>query len=85
MKRCLALLLIAFSTQLLAVHAPRLRPRCKTRPVERHGPRHMPNVPWQTIVAGRGAVSGVVFAYKVAKSIQSGMEAVVKESPRQVP
>ena len=81
MNRCLALLLIAFSTQFLSVHAPRLRPRCRPRPVERHGPRRMPNVPWQTIVAGGAAISGVVFAYKVAEGIQSGMEAAAKESP----
>lgn len=81
MNRCLALLLIAFSTQLLAVHAPRLRPRCRPRPVERHGPRRMPNVPWQTIVASGVAVSGVVFAYKVADGIQLGMAEAAKESP----
>ncbi|MBR4675462.1 MAG: hypothetical protein IKP00_13430 [Victivallales bacterium] len=81
MKRCLAVLLIVFSAQLLAVHAPRLRPRCRTRPVERHGPRRMPSVPWQTIVAGGAAVSGVVFAYKVAEGIQSGMEEAARESP----
>ena len=41
----------------------------------------IPTVPWQTIVAGGAAVSGVVFAYKVADGIQSGMAEAAKTSP----
>lgn len=42
---------------------------------------HIPTVPWQTIVAGGAAVSGVVFAYKVADGIQSGMSEAAKSAP----
>ena len=81
MKRHLTILLLLLSASLMAAHPLRIHPRRIPKPMKSHRPMRIPTVPWQTIVAGGAAVSGVVFAYKVADGIQSGMAEAAKESP----
>jgi hypothetical protein len=38
-------------------------------------------IPWQTVAAGGAAVSGVIFAYKVADGIQQGTVEAARTSP----
>ena len=86
MKRTLLtiLALSMLSMQLDAAPFPRPRPRLAHRyhPHSRFRPstvvKSISQVPWQTVLAGGAAVSGVVFAYKVADGIQTGaVEAAV--------
>ena len=83
MKRMLALLL---ATVLSAAVCAAPHPR---RPLARHRkPRPAPHpaqclkhVPWQLVLAGGAAVSGVVFAYKVADGIQQGTVETARTNP----
>ena len=79
------LLMSLLSLELAAAPLPRPRPRPPRRIHYRH-PRPNPvgkaisRVPWQTVLAGGAAASGIVFAYKVSDGIQKGtMEAAGKE------
>ena len=81
MNRHLTILLLLLSASLMAAQPPRIHPRRIPKPSGHHRPMRIPTVPWQTIVAGGAAVSGVVFAYKVADGIQSGMAEAAKSSP----
>ena len=79
------ILLSLMSLELAAVPLPRPRPRPPRR-VHYRRPRPNPvgkaisRVPWQTVLAGGAAASGIVFAYKVSDGIQKGtMEAAGKE------
>ena len=81
MNRLLTILLLTLSMPLMATHPLRIPPRRIPKTLKSHRPMRIPTVPWQTIVAGGAAVSGVVFAYKVADGIQSGMAEAAKESP----
>ena len=38
-------------------------------------------MPWQTVLAGGAAASGIVFAYKVADGIQTGTVEAARSSP----
>ena len=80
MNRLLTILLV-LSMPLMAAHPLRIPPRRIPKPSGHHRPMRIPIVPWQTIVAGGAAVSGVVFAYKVADGIQSGMVEAAKSAP----
>ena len=80
MNRLLTILLV-LSMPLMAAHPLRIPPRRIPKPSGHHRPMRIPIVPWQTIVAGGAAVSGVVFAYKVADGIQSGMVEAAKSTP----
>ena len=83
MKR-LAAFLLAFSLALTvsAVPRPRRPPPRHRRPRPAPSPaRHLKEVPWQSILAGGAAVSGIVFAYKVADGIQQGTVETARASP----
>ena len=77
-------IVLMFSTVLSA--APRIKPHIR-RP--KHAPfihRNIPfptikDIPWQLVLAGGAAASGIVFAYKVGDGIQQG----TIESARQAP
>lgn len=43
--------------------------------------RSISQIPWQTILAGGAAASGIVFAYKVADGIQTGTVEAARSSP----
>ena len=79
------ILMSLMSLELAAVPLPRPRPRPPRR-IHCHRPRPNPvgkaisKVPWQTVLAGGAAASGIVFAYKVSDGIQKGtMEAAGKK------
>lgn len=89
MKRMLLtiLALSMLSMQLDAAPFPRPRPRMAYRyhPHSRFRPstvvKSISQVPWQTVLAGGAAASGVVFAYKVADGIQTGTVEAARSSP----
>ena len=86
MKRIIPFLLAsALIMELIAVPLPRPRPR-----IPRRMPRHarpnpvgkaISNIPWQTVLAGGAAASGIVFAYKVSDGIQKGTVEAAKKAP----
>ena len=88
MKRIIILIILpAFFMQLFA--APHARPSTRGKHVFHHR-RHSPpctltksicRIPWQTVAAGGAAVSGVIFAYKVADGIQQGTVEAARSSP----
>ena len=81
--RALCLLLaLSLSAELLAVPRPRPRPRPPRRhpPVRRVGDA-LKGVPWQLVLAGGAAASGVVFAYKVGDGLQKGTVEAAREAP----
>lgn len=51
----------------------RFHPPATARPISR--------MPWQTVLAGGAATSGIVFAYKVADGIQTGTVEAARSSP----
>ena len=77
-------IVLMFSTGLFA--APHIKPHIQH---PKHAPfihRNIPfptikDIPWQLVLAGGAAASGIVFAYKVGDGIQQGMI----ESARQAP
>ena len=85
-------LLAIFALSLLSMQldaSPRIKPHPHT-PRRHHtfrqtARRRMVNsisrIPWQTVAAGGAAVSGVVFAYKVADGIQTGTIEAARSSP----
>ena len=88
MKRLLAFLIAsALSMQLGASPHARLHPRMLSNYHSYHGRKPSPlarsicKLPWQLVVAGGAAVSGVVFAYKVADGIQQGTVESARSSP----
>ena len=87
MRRLAAILLTAVLAVAEAAPHPRPRPRrpCPVRRPAHSAPcqsaRFLKDVPWQLVVAGGAAVSGVVFAYKVADGIQQGTVEAARTSP----
>ena len=79
MKTFLIALLSLLSMELVA--APHPRPRRHPHPHHRSGTYRLHKVPWQTIVAGGAAVSGIVFAYKVGNGIEQGTIESAKAAP----
>lgn len=88
MKRIIVLIILpAFFMQLFA--APHARPSTRGKHVfyyRRHSPpcplaKSICRIPWQTVAAGGAAVSGVIFAYKVADGIQQGTVEAARSSP----
>ncbi len=81
------LIVLAFSMQLPAVtHArPHSYRAHQHHPHSRFPPptttRSISRIPWQTVLAGGTAVSGIVFAYKVADGIQTGTVEAARSSP----
>jgi hypothetical protein len=80
----IGIIVLMISTGLFA--APRIRPHIppkKHAPVVHHGTPlpAIKDIPWQLVLAGGAAASGVVFAYKVSDGIQQG----TIESARQAP
>jgi len=86
MTRIISIILMSLmSLELAATPIPRPRPR-PLRRIRYHHSRPNPvgkaisRVPWQTVLAGGAAASGIVFAYKVADGIQkSTVEAADRE------
>lgn len=88
MKRLLSFLIVsALSMQLVASPHARPHPRMWINHHSYHGRKPSPlarsiiRLPWQMVVAGGAAVSGVVFAYKVADGIQQGTVESARSSP----
>ncbi len=83
MKRLLTLLLAtALSVTVCAApHPRRPLPRHRRPRPTPHPPRCLKNVPWQLVLAGGAAVSGVVFAYKVSDGIQQGTVETARANP----
>ena len=88
MKTLLAILALSLLSMPLDA-APRIKPHPQM-PRSHHAFRQLPRrrmadsvcrMPWQTVAAGGAAVSGVVFAYKVADGIQTGTIEAARSSP----
>ena len=89
MKRMLPMLLALSFLSMQLDAAPRIKPHPHT-PYRHHTyRRHQPSpivksisrIPWQTVAAGGAAVSGVIFAYKIADGIQQGTVEAARSSP----
>ncbi len=89
MKRMLPMLLALSFLSMQLDAAPRIKPHPHTpyrhHPYRRHQPspivKSISRMPWQTVAAGGAAVSGVIFAYKVADGIQQGTVEAARSSP----
>ena len=89
MKRMLPTLLALCLLSMQLDAAPRIKPYphtpCRHHLHRRFRPsqivKSISQVPWQTVAAGGAAVSGVVFAYKVADGIQTGTIEAARSSP----
>lgn len=86
MKRIILFLMASvIIAELIAVPLPRPRPRMPRRIPSRPRPnpvgKAISRVPWQTVLAGGAAASGIVFAYKVADGIQKGTVEAAKKAP----
>ena len=86
MSRCQSIVMLALMLSTSLLSAPHVRPHLRP---PRHPPAfrtHTPadiirKVPWQLVVAGGAAVSGVVFAYKVGDGIQQGTAESARRAP----
>lgn len=89
MKRMLPTLLALSFLSMQLDAALRIKPHPYTpyrhHPYRRHQPsqivKSISRIPWRTVAAGGVAVSGVIFAYKVADGIQQGTVEAARSSP----
>jgi hypothetical protein len=89
MKRTLLIILALSLLSIQLDAAPCIKPRPHTPRRHHLHRRFQPSpivksisqIPWQTVAAGGAAVSGVLFAYKVADGIQTGTIEAARSSP----